>query len=332
MFHARPLFVLGLLAVAAPNVFAQPAGAQAEILYRQAKQLLSQGKTAEACAAFDESAKLDPTVPTVLGQAICREKNGQLATAWGLFLGAERQTRAARDDAGKQLHQMASDRAQKLEARLSTLKIVVPAESRVGGLEIRRDGETVTAAAWNQALPLDGGTYKITASAPGNPQWTSTVTIGAERDAKTIDIPKLSPAALAAPTTGPAPTMDPAPTASAVEGPTERRTSSRLPLVLGGVAIVLAGGAIGFELWGKSTYDQTDQGTDSQKLDAWHSANNKRYIAEGMGVAALGCAGVAVWLYVRGRHAPADERVARGVVVTPVVASERAGVALMGRF
>lgn len=333
MIHIRSLIVLGILVAAASTAFAQPAGAQAEILFRRGQDLLAHGKVAEACAAFDESERLAPGVTTVLNQANCREKNGQLATAWGLFLEADRQTRAATDGLGKQLHQSAVDHAKKLESRLSTLKIVVPAESRVGGLEIRRDGELVDAAAWNQALPLDGGTYKIAAHAPGNVEWTSSVTVGAERDARTIDIPKLSPAALApAPTTTGAALTPNAPdgTTSSGAGPSERQTSSRLPLVFGVAAIALAGGAVGFHLWGNATYDQTKQGTDSQKLDAWHSANDKRYVAEGMGIAALGCAGVAVWLYVRDRHAPADETVAHSVVIMP--ASERLGVSLIGRF
>ena len=37
-------------------------------------------------------------VATLLNHASCREKNEQLATAWGLFLEAERQTRAATDE------------------------------------------------------------------------------------------------------------------------------------------------------------------------------------------------------------------------------------------
>jgi hypothetical protein len=332
VIYLRSVIALGLLAVGAANAFAQPAGAQAEILFRKGKDLLAHGKTAEACAAFDESEKLEPGVTTVLNQANCREKNGQIATAWGLFLEADRQTRAATDSVGKQLHQVAADHAQKLESRLSTLKISVPAESRTVGLEIRRDGELVDAAVWNQALPIDGGTYAIAAHAPGNADWTGTVTVGGERDAKTIDIPKLAPAVLAPP----APTDHSVP--SAPKGPSaptdsvsDRHPSSRVPLVLGGAAVALAAGAIGFELWGDSTYDQTKQGTDAQKLDAWHSANDKRYVAEGMGVAALGCATVAVWLYVANRH-ESDEVAARGMVITPVVASERAGLALIGRF
>jgi hypothetical protein len=180
-----PAILIGALAQAHAQ-----AAADAEILFRNGKRLLKQGKVAEACAAFDASQKLEPTISTVLNQANCREKNHQLATAWGLFLDAERDTRSATDDAGRQLHQIATDHADKLESRLSTLEIHVAADARVDGLEIRRDGVVIDAATWNQALPIDGGTYTIAARAPGGTAWTTKVTVAEERDAKTIEIPK----------------------------------------------------------------------------------------------------------------------------------------------
>lgn len=63
----------------------QPTGAQAEVLFRQGRDLLAAGKVAEACSSFEESQKLEPAVTTLLDLAGCREKQGQLAIAWGLF-------------------------------------------------------------------------------------------------------------------------------------------------------------------------------------------------------------------------------------------------------
>src|ERR1041385_1415807 len=190
---------LVLVAATAATGHAQPSGAQAETLFRQGKDLLAKGKIAEACAAFDASQKLDPTIATLLNQAACREKNEQFATAWGLFLEAERQTRSATDTATQQLHQVAASKAAKLEPRLSTLTINAPAENRVGGLQVTRAGDVVDPGAWNKALPVDGGTYRIAASAPGNAEWSTTLTIGNEHDVKAIEIPKLKAAALEPP-------------------------------------------------------------------------------------------------------------------------------------
>ncbi|HMG55140.1 MAG TPA: hypothetical protein VK601_16705 [Kofleriaceae bacterium] len=317
------------LALGTGTAHAQPSGAQAETLFRQGKDLMAKGKIAEACAAFDASQKLDPTIATLLNQAACREKNDQLATAWGLFLEAERQTRAASDAATQQLHQVAAGKAAKLESRLSTLTITVPAESRVGGLQILRGSEPVDAGAWNKALPVDGGSYKITASAPGNAAWSSTIAIATEHDAKTIEIPKLKAAALgpARVSTGPG---APAP------APAEPR-SRLIPLVVGGAAVALAAGALGFELSARSTNSDiaAEKTNNDRRISLWHSANTKRFVAEGLGIASVACAGVAVWLYLRssGEQQPSQATARAGRVhVAPLVASDGAGLLVFGRY
>lgn len=299
---------------------AQPAGAQAEMLFRQGRDLMTAGKVAEACSAFQESQKLEPAVTTLLNLAGCREKLGQLASAWGLFLDAERQTRSASDAATQQLHGIAQDHAQKLEPRLSTLTITVPSDSRVGGLEVLRDGETVDVGTWNKALPIDGGTYKISARAPGNAEWSTTVTVGAERDAKTMEIPKLKAAAL-----GPTAPQPPAP-----EGPSPQHASKVVPSVVGAGALALLGGALGFDLWGNSKYnDAKAEMTDQARRDSLYaSANTRRYVAEGLAVAGVGCAGLALWLYLRHHDDESATATARRnqLVVSPT------GIAIVGAF
>jgi len=228
----------------------------------------------------------------------------------------------------QQLHQVAATKAAKLEPRLSTLTINVPAENRVGGLQITRAGDIVDPGAWNKALPVDGGSYRIAATAPGNAEWSTTVAIGNERDAKTIEIPRLKAAALDPPRPKP-----PAPTAPATRAaPVEPPRSRVAPLALGGAAIALAGGAIGLELWARSAYDQSKSEVDNAKQDSlWHSANTRRYVAEGLGIAAVASAGVAVWLYLREPRSESPAHASR-VQLAPVVASDRAGVLLIGRY
>ena len=331
MKHSK-LVVLTVLAItsAHTSVHAQSSTAQAETLFRQGKELIAKGKIAEACAAFDASQKLDPTIATLLNQASCREKNGQLATAWGLFLDAERQTRGASDDSSRQLHQVATDHAAKLEHRLSTLTINVSAETRVGGLEVLRNNEPVDSGAWNKALPVDGGTYQITARAPANADWSSTITVGVERDAKSIEIPKLKAAALQ-----PTPVSGTTAPSQPVAAAPERHRSYVIPLVLGGAALALGGGALGLELSASSTYDKAKREDDNAKQDSlWHSANNRRYAAVGLGAAGVACAGVAVWLYLRGGRTETTSMStqARRMLIEPVIAGDRVGLVLDGRF
>jgi hypothetical protein len=322
-------FAVLVAALAAPaHAFAQSSAAQAETLFRQGKDLIAHGKIAEACAAFDASQKLEPTLATLLNQASCREKNGQLATAWGLFLDAERQSRAGTDENTRQLHQVAADHAAKLEPRLSTLTINVPPDIRVAGLEVVRNADVVDAGAWNKALPVDGGTYKITARAPGNAEWASTITVGTERDAKSIDIPKLKAAALK-----PAPAGDKHPAPAPVVA--EAHRSRVVPIVLGVAAVALGGGALALNASANSTYDKSKVEPNNATQDSlYNSANHKRYAAEGLAVAGVACAGVAIFMLVRGGGEP--ESAARDAQarlhVEPILGGDRAGLAVLGRF
>jgi hypothetical protein len=320
-----------VVGVGSVTAHAQPSGAQAETLFRQGKELMASGKIAEACDAFDASQKLDPTIATLLNLASCREKNNQLATAWGLFLEAERQTRRASDTATKQLHQVAVSHAGKLEPRLSTLAINVPVENRVGGLQILRNTEPVDPGAWNQVLPVDGGTYKITARAPGNAEWTSTITIGNEHDVKSLLIPKLSAASLEPRPGSPAPPSNTEETPDTRE-PGGRGSSKLVPLAVGVGALVLAGVAVGIELSAASTYSKAKaEPDDAQQESLWKSANSKRQIGFAVGAGSIACAGVAVWLYLRSGSDEASGRVAR-VQLAPVIGGDSAGFVVMGRY
>ncbi len=296
----------------AQSAGAQSAGAQAEALFRQGKSLMTEGKTAEACTAFAESEKLEHAVTTLLNLAACREKNGQLASAWGFFLQAERETRAANDAATKQMHTVAQDRSQKLEARLSTLTIAVP--DRVAGLSVSRDGIAIDAAAFDKPLPIDGGTYKIAAHAPGMTDWSTTIVVGAEHDAKSVEVPQLH--ALVAQPTNPPPPREPAVTP---------HRSHLAPILTGAGAVVLLGGAVGFDLWGNGKYDDAKAEIVSQaKRDAlYDSANHKRYIAEGLGIAGIAAAGVTVWLALR--H-PDEAAATSHLLISPT------GVGYVGAF
>jgi hypothetical protein len=325
--HAR-LVTLGLAggiaAAAYPgSLAAQPAETPADVQFQQGRQLLVAGKYAEACAAFDASQALKPDIATLLNQANCREKNHQLATAWRLFVEAERQTHDATDPPTRELHRVAADRAAKLEARLSTLTIHVPDDRRIAGLEILLDGERIGPEAWSRARPVDGGTYHIAARAPGMTDWAVTVTVGVERDPTPIEVPALgAPALVPAPASPPAATAAPAPVVP-------RR--SIWPLAFAGGAVVLLGGAGGLAWWGDRTYAQAEAAPDLDTQTAfWHSANRKRYAAQAMLGTGIGCAGVAVWLWLRGRSEASTAAAARHArtAITPLVDANTIGLGL----
>jgi hypothetical protein len=298
-------------------------------MFREGRNLMNAGKYAEACAAFEQSQKLEPAITTLINLAGCREKLGQIATAWGLFLEAERQTRSATDAPTQQLHNVAGDRAKKLEARVSKLAINVPDGSKVDGLEIKRDRTAIDSPMWNRALPIDGGTYTVTATAPGANTWSTTVTIAPEAETKTVDIPDLRnlPRDLSKDKTAEPEKEEPEP----AESPTPSR-SKTVPLVVAGGAVVLLGAALGMDLWARSTYDDAKTATTPDMQDSlWHSANNKRYVADALAVGGVACAGVAVFLFVRsrGESKPANED---EVTIAPIATPTMAGIGMAGRY
>ena len=273
MKHGFALLLIATTAAADPT-----ANAEAEALFREGRDLLAAGDTARACDAFERSQRIDPTIGTLLNVGDCREKNGQLATAWAVFLDAERQTRNATDDDTRHLHDIAVAHAASLEPRVPKLAINVTRP--VPGLAIRRGDAPVDPNTWNHPGPIDGGTYTIVASAPGYVEWSSSVTVHPDGDTQQVDVPALSPIPVVVPPPPPPP--------------------SRLPYYVGGASLAVLGVALAFDLAGNSTYDaskvEVDDAKQRQLLD---TANHERYAAEAFAIAGLAAAGVAVYLYLR---------------------------------
>jgi hypothetical protein len=193
---------------------------------------------------------------------------------------------------------------------------------------------------WNRVLPVDGGTYTITAHAPGSSAWSTQVTVGAEGDTKTVEIPDLSnlPRDLGKPPTLSSPSQPPPASvvAPASESPSLRPIALShpsckvVPLVIGTGALVLLGGGLGLEQWAESRYNaaKAEMMSQPRRDSRYSAANTRRYVAEGLAVSGLAAGGAAVWLYLRDgkreRHAPGDAR----VQVVPTAT----GLALTGRF
>jgi len=202
----------------------------------------------------------------------------------------------------------------KVEPRLSHLTITAPA-----GVEVRRGDAIVPSDSYGKPIAIDGGTYTLVARS-GIARWTSTVTIGAERDAQAVQVPVLKPDA---PGGEPARDRRANPLALRAEPP-----SRALPIGVAAGAVALGAVAIVLELSARSTYDDAKREPDDMRQhDLWQRANHKRYAAEGVGLAGAAAAGVAVWLFVRGDH-----REEPRVSVAPLVTGEQLGLAIGGRY
>ncbi|MGK3986964.1 hypothetical protein WME99_28250 [Sorangium sp. So ce136] len=138
-------------------------------LYQVARQLLEDGRIAEACAVLEQGRTLDPTaINLLLRLGECLARAGRTAGAWNVFSEAAAIAKSSGDPRAARAAALAAA----LEPRLSRMAIAVPAAGAAPGLEIRRDGVPVAPAQWGQALPVDPGTHTIEARAPGRKRWS----------------------------------------------------------------------------------------------------------------------------------------------------------------
>jgi hypothetical protein len=201
-------------------------------------------------------------------------------------------------------------------------------------------------------VPIDGGTYKITARAPGRAEWSTTVVVKPEGDMQAIAVPTLAALAAAEPRSDerpPAP-IDATPTTPTTAPPTSpmpnstatvttpidqgasrpmgiAKRSLALPIVMGSAALVFGGTAFAFSRWGDSIYDDAEHEPDDAKQAAlWKSANKRRYAAEGLAVGTVGCVGAAIYLYVRGGRKPAQSMARHLIRIEPTASANMIGL------
>jgi len=239
-----------------------------------------------------------------------------------------------------QLHNVALDRAAKLGTRVSIVTLDL-SSARVPGLTLELSGAPIDPATWTTAIELDGGAYEFRATAPGYMPWSATIMVAAEKERKVIAVPSLvavetkppvdttkQPVDTSKPpvdtTKPPVDGSRPNPDRARVVG--GRPPSRTLAYVVGGSGIALAATGLVFHLLAGSAYDDAlAEGNDDNQKRYWDTANTRRYIAIGTGVAGVAALGTGVWLFLRARP---DER----VTVQPAVGSQGASVLVSGWF
>ncbi len=142
---------------------------------------------ARACAKFAESQNIAPGGGTLLNLAVCREKAGNLATAWALFHEAEvvaRQERRTRRVA------LAQERIKALAPRLPKLTLTPKGDAEQREFSLELDGATLSQAVFGTPFPVDPGDHTLEASADGYAKWSHTFTIE-EAQFLAVEIPSL---------------------------------------------------------------------------------------------------------------------------------------------
>jgi hypothetical protein len=269
----------------------------AEALFTRGKQLIEQGQTTQACAAFQESQRLDPAGGTLLRLALCHEADGKLASAWLEFTEVVRLSQSG--DAAKLAERVkiAHEHLAAIEPRVSKLVVTVDAASRVDGLTVTANGLPRNEGTWGVAIPVDPGDVTIEASAPGRLPYRSVVRV---EDGKQIavDIPALDVAPASATPAAPGP--------SSVEPSSAGHGSSVRPvaIVVGAIGVVTVAigsyfGVTAISKWNDSNANcPGSTGCNSTGAQDAHDAKQAAGLADvtiGVGAAAI-AAGVILYL------------------------------------
>lgn len=157
----------------------------AEELFQKGNSLMHRGRIAEACDAFAASNRLESGAGVLLNLGICREANGQLASAWAAYKEAQRRAKSPKK------REDADSRIAAIEPRLSYLTVAVSDDSDIEGLSITRDDAPLDRKQRNRALPIDGGDHVIACSAPDREPWQVVAHVPREGGHVTADVPRL---------------------------------------------------------------------------------------------------------------------------------------------
>ncbi len=336
---ASSIAAISAIAIAIILTSSSPAHAQnaaAESLFDDGERLMKDGKLAEACQAFEASNRIEARAGTLINLGLCREQNGQLASAWSAFKDALTRVK----DPKKQ--QLATEHANAIEPKLSYLTISVPDESRVDGLALTRNSAPIDPALWNRSIPVDGGTYVIAGHAPGHEEWSTTVEVPKEGGKISVEVPRfkdltklMTPVAVQPKPDQPAAVARPE--QPAPEGGSMFTTRRKIAIGVGGVGVAAIAAGIVFGIQAQGDKDDAyklcpDPATpcpDGDRATALtNDGHSKAVLADvsfGVGAAALIGAGV-LWF----TGAPVDRD--RGVAVTPHVGPGTAALDVTVRF
>ncbi len=248
--------------------------AAAEVLFTEARKLMTQGRYAEACPKFAESNRLDRAPGTLILLADCYEKNKQTATAWATFKEAASVAKAANR----------ADYQRRAQARVDALgpklaHLVVRVASPAPGLDVKRDGLPTTEASWNLPIPVDTGEHVVEASAPARVPFRATARVEKDGDTVEVVVPALEPVAVAAPAPLPPPPVHTSVVAPATEErPASGSTQRTLGWVLVGVgaAGLAAGGVTGLVAIGANDASTSKCPDDGLCRDPQALADNDR--------------------------------------------------------
>lgn len=277
MKRGLSITLVGLALLAAAPARADN-NAAAQALFEEGRRLMASNQYAEACPKFAESQRLDPGAGTLLNLALCYEKNDQLASAWVTY----NEAAADADRSGRpEWVKRGKEKAAALLPMLTTLTVTVPKSARPDGLEVTRDGQTISAAEWGVKVPIDGGDHTIEARAPSHETWSTHITAPAKGGALTVTVPALTKSAVTV-----KPETPETPNPPADKPPPRGGTQRTVGVILGAAGVIGLGLGGGFALNAMSKHNAAKKDCSSdesrcgpQGLADYDSANKSADIA-----------------------------------------------------
>lgn len=326
------MIICAVVAIGAATARAQaPTSAAATVQFDRGRALFKDQRYVEACAAFEQSQKLEPASGTLYNLAGCYLKIGKLASAWVAYrdLGQRDTNPRRRAESVKQ--------AKDLEPRLP--RLALKPSTAVPGLVVTMNGQDVTALVGVES-PVDLGTLQITAKAPGFRDFETQVEIVAEGKtvsvALELQVERREPPPVVATVAPPvAPIVTTRPPRDDDASPSHRRLYGGIAAGAG-VAVIATGLVFGTlargkwsdakKLCGDDLTCEPDQAAAGKRLsDAAHRNGN---IATGLVIGGVAVAGLGAYLWL---SAPSrDDRTALRLV--PGSAAANVGVTLLGGF
>jgi hypothetical protein len=317
-------FSAALLIASAAVAHAQTPS-DADVAFKQGRDLLKTGHYAEACAQFEKSQSLDPQLGTKFNIAQCDEKIGKLASALAIY------RELSVSDNNDKRKGAATERADQLAAQVP--KLIVQVNGSPPHLAVTLASESHTAPKAiepNTPVELDDGDYNVRVRADGMADYTGSVTIRDHGRTTTLAV-VLAPVGAPPPEVSP-PREEPTPPPS--PPPRSHRKQIAVGAIAAGGAAVVIGvvfGVIARGKWndakavcggGTACATPDDIARANSLKDA---ASSKATLATVFVLAGAALAGGGVALYVT---APAQH----DVVVAPSASSDAAGLVVSGRF
>jgi hypothetical protein len=200
---------------------------------------------------------------TLFQLATCHQHVAKTASAWAEFLEVAAEAKASGQSAREKV---ARERAAALAPKLAHMTIAVDASRAAPGLRVLRDGTEVGRGQWNSSIPVDPGSHRVEATAPGKQPWSTTIAVAEAASASVREPALADEPAPAAAAIAPRPIVaiqsrEPA-TLAPTDPPLEDVRSGHGQRVAGGITLGVGVAGVGlgtaFGLMSKRAHDDAD--------------------------------------------------------------------------